>query len=236
MAIFDQEYVSSGSQNGERHLTKNGKEESSPNGEQGLPSNEEQGSSSYGELGGNAARPRPLREFRKTPFSLSPPPNSRSHFSFPRQYKFDESYVELDEDFDAILERQRVADQSSSTEDKPGPKRKREILSDQDHRLRKERTDDLVEGFRNVRENVRLEGLRNDRGRDFASSRRPSPDVQLQREAEKKRELFGRAQPRDHEDRCEHDVRLADMRRAIVQRMTNQSDEYESDRWRFFSP
>jgi hypothetical protein len=201
MAI-DQEYISSGSRNGERDSTMKGKEESSSNGDQELP-DDEQGLSSYGEREGNAAGPRPLRESRKTPFSLSPPPNPRSKFSFPRQYKFDESYVELDVDFDTILERQRIADQNSPTEDKPVPKRKREVLSDQDHRLRKERTDDLVEGLRNVRENVKSEGLRNAR---------------LQREVEKKGELSDSTRLRDdYEVRRENDVLMDNARRVMVQ-------------------
>jgi hypothetical protein len=220
MAI-DQEYVSSGSQNGERDSVKKGKEESSSNRDQGL-SDEEQGSSLYEELEGNARRPRPIRKSRKTPFSLSPPPNPRSHFSFPRQYKFDESYVELDEDFDTILERQRAVDQNSPTEDKSVSKRKREVLSDQDHRLRKERTDDLVEGLRRVRENVRSEGLRDarlqrgaeEKGELFDHVRLEGPrNARLRREAEEKGELFGST--RNDEDRGGHGFQLADMRQVI---------------------
>ena len=60
--------------------------------------------------------------------------------------------VSMGEDFDRILEDQRVADELSPMEMQTPPKRKREVLSDQDFRLRKERTDGLIEGLRNVRE------------------------------------------------------------------------------------
>jgi hypothetical protein len=48
--------------------------------------------------------------------------------------------VQDDDDFDFILENQRVADQSLSKEDQHGfsPKRKREALPDQAYQLRKE--------------------------------------------------------------------------------------------------
>jgi hypothetical protein len=85
----------------------------------------------------------------KTPFSLSPPPR-RSEFAFPRQYEFDD-------EMDAILEAQRLADERAPRPDPTGsPKRKREVLSDEEYRLRKERTDDLFEGYRSVRSSTAL--------------------------------------------------------------------------------
>ena len=65
--------------------------------------------------------------------------------------------VQDDDDFDFILENQRVADLSRPKEDQPvsSPKRKREALPDQAYQLRKERTDGLVQGLRNVREHPR---------------------------------------------------------------------------------
>jgi hypothetical protein len=95
-------------------------------------------------------RSRSLRGSRKTPFSASPPPSSSStgRFSSPRFYD-----LPPDDDLDAILEAQRLEDQSFPVGEQPSPpKRKREVLSDDEYRLRKERTDGLVEGYRRVRE------------------------------------------------------------------------------------
>jgi hypothetical protein len=87
-----------------------------------------------------------LRESRKTPFSRSPPP-SRSGFSFPRQYAFDD-------EMDAVLEAQRLEDERTPRSDPTAkqPKSKRDILSDREYQLRKERTDNLFEGIRRIRE------------------------------------------------------------------------------------
>jgi hypothetical protein len=65
--------------------------------------------------------------------------------------------VQDDDDFDCILENQRVADQSRPKDDQPvfSPKRKREALPDQAYQLRKERTEGLMQGLRNVREHPR---------------------------------------------------------------------------------
>ncbi len=53
---------------------------------------------------------------------------------------------------DAILETQRLEDERTPRPDPTeGPKRKREVLSDEEYRLRKERTDGLFEGYRRVR-------------------------------------------------------------------------------------
>ena len=85
-------------------------------------------------------RGRRLRESRKTPFRLSPKPR--------------ESNVE-DNNFDAILDAQRLEDaQMESSAPDVQPKRKREAISDTDYRLRKERTDNLVEGLQQVRERL----------------------------------------------------------------------------------
>jgi hypothetical protein len=82
-------------------------------------------------------RGRRLRESRKTPFRLSPGPR--------------DSNAE-DNDFDAILDAQRLEDvQMESSVPDVTPKRKKEAISDTDHRLRKERTDNLVEGLQQVR-------------------------------------------------------------------------------------
>jgi hypothetical protein len=93
--------------------------------------------SSSSSAGNHGPRTQRLRESRKTPFSRSPPR---------RSLRGD------DEDLDTILKAQRQEDEANL---KGGhtdlPKRKREILSDTGFRLRKERTDDLVEGLRNVR-------------------------------------------------------------------------------------
>ncbi len=208
---IDPEYVSSGSRAEERRPIKNGKEEATLNGEHG--------SSSIGEQEGSAVRPRHLRESRKAPFSPSPPPrdsppNSRSLYSFPRQYSFDEGH----EEFDAILERQRLADQSLPEEDKSAPKRKREVLSDRDYQQRKERTDNLVEELRNVRERYRLKGLQDDRERTFLPMRESSPVGQVQRGAEEKGELCVHPQLKDDSDSSEREFTPADVRRAVFQR------------------
>jgi hypothetical protein len=65
--------------------------------------------------------------------------------------------VQDDDNFDIILENQRVADQGRPKEDQPvsSPKRKREALPDQAYQLRKERTYELIQGLRNVREHPR---------------------------------------------------------------------------------
>ncbi len=68
----------------------------------------------------------------------------RSSVHFPRGYLFDD-------DFDRILEEQRAEDGKPPMES-PALKRKREVLSDQDYRLRKDRTEGLVEGLRDVYE------------------------------------------------------------------------------------
>jgi hypothetical protein len=89
---------------------------------------------------GPKPRTRRPRESRKTPFSCSPPPRDSRHLHF------------ADEDLDAILEDQRQQDKERPSENSVAlPKRRRDILSDTEHRLRKERTDGLVEGLRNVR-------------------------------------------------------------------------------------
>ena len=57
---------------------------------------------------------------------------------------------------DKILPAQRLEDLRTATEVPPGsPKRKWEVISDKDYRLRKERTDGLVEGLRHVWEKSR---------------------------------------------------------------------------------
>ena len=56
-----------------------------------------------------------------------------------------------DADFDALLEAQRVEDLAIRAEEPTHiQKRRREVLSDHDFRLRKERTDSLLEGYRSV--------------------------------------------------------------------------------------
>ncbi len=56
-----------------------------------------------------------------------------------------------DAEFDALLEAQRMADLAiPAAESINHPKRKREVLSDHAYRLRKERTDNLLEGYRSV--------------------------------------------------------------------------------------
>ncbi len=82
-------------------------------------------------------RTRRPRESRKTPFTRSPPRRS----------------LRGDDDLDEILKAQQREDEANPTEGYTAlPKRKREVLSDTDFRLRKERTDGLVEGLWNVRE------------------------------------------------------------------------------------
>jgi hypothetical protein len=78
---------------------------------------------------------RRLRESRKTPFPPSPTKGEADRNT-------------SDDDWDMILEDQRLADVRAPTEHPPifSPKRRQEVLSDQDYRLRKERTDGLVEG------------------------------------------------------------------------------------------
>ena len=141
---FRPEYVSSGTRNGKQlshgdgeHLTS-----ASENGEHQAPTESgNQGSSSIesGEHGSSSdtaypRRSRRLRESRKNPFSASP--TSRSDFSFPRQYVFDD-------EMDAVLETQRLEDAKVSIRDDQAdqPKRKRENLSDSEHRLAQERED-----------------------------------------------------------------------------------------------
>ncbi len=65
--------------------------------------------------------------------------------------------VQVDDDLNMILENQRVADQNLTKEDQSGfhPKRKRQVLSDQAYQLRNKRTDGLMKGLRNVREQSR---------------------------------------------------------------------------------
>jgi hypothetical protein len=84
---------------------------------------------------------RRLRESRKTPF----PPSLKKGEADIRNTP--------DDDWDMILEDQRLADLRELTEYPPNfsLKRRQEALSDQDYRLRKERTDELVEGLRRVR-------------------------------------------------------------------------------------
>jgi hypothetical protein len=86
---------------------------------------------------------RPLRESRKSPFFSSP---TRLH--------------ESDDGFDAILESQRQEDERMGEDQEAYPQRKRKVmvLSDDDFRHRKERTENLFEGYRNIREQ-RASGL-----------------------------------------------------------------------------
>jgi hypothetical protein len=59
----------------------------------------------------------------------------------------------VSDDLDTILEAQRLEDTGAPSSDPTvSPKRKREVISDSDYRLRKERTDNLVKGLRQVRE------------------------------------------------------------------------------------
>jgi hypothetical protein len=60
----------------------------------------------------------------------------------------------FDDEVDAILEEQRLEDAKMQEPDpmEDRPKRKREILSNKEYLLRKQRTDDLFEGLRRVRE------------------------------------------------------------------------------------
>ncbi len=60
----------------------------------------------------------------------------------------------FDDDFDAVLEAQRKEDERKSGDQELPLKRKREglVLSDENHRLRKERTENLFEGYRHWRE------------------------------------------------------------------------------------
>ncbi len=58
----------------------------------------------------------------------------------------------FDDEMDTVLEAQRLADARAPRPDPmESPKRKREVLSDGEHLLRKERTDGLFEGYRRVR-------------------------------------------------------------------------------------
>jgi hypothetical protein len=133
-------YVSSGPRNGEQPLPPSllGNE----SGEHQTPTMVSSSTGS-GEHGSSSVHPRPrprrLRESRKTPFSQSPTSRS-SHF--------------LDDGIDAILETQRLEDAKVPSGDDRGdqPKRKREKLSDSEYRLRKERTDGLIDGYRQVYE------------------------------------------------------------------------------------
>jgi hypothetical protein len=126
---------------------------------------------------------RELRESRKAPFSSSPEPGEESsstelmnHLtdrytptSPPptritpdggerSQSRSNQHQPEVfDDDLDAILEKQRLADLLEPEREMSTfpSKRKREVLSDQEYRLRAERTDGLVEGLRRVRERSR---------------------------------------------------------------------------------
>jgi hypothetical protein len=62
--------------------------------------------------------------------------------------------VVFDDEMDAILEKQRLEDARVQEPDpmEERPKRKREILSNKEYLLRKQRTDDLFEGLHRVRE------------------------------------------------------------------------------------
>ncbi len=73
--------------------------------------------------------------------------SSRSRFNATNHQSLSSS----DAEFDALLEAQRMADLAiPAVESTNHPKRKREVLSDQAYRLRKERTDNLLEGYRSV--------------------------------------------------------------------------------------
>jgi hypothetical protein len=112
-------------------------------------------------------RGRKLRESRKTPFRLSPLPRG-----------FDAASDDLDE----ILETQRLEDtRTASSFPSDPPKRKREVLSDREYELRKERTaDNLVEGIRRVR------------GRSLSPSWPSSPTELLTPEAKEQGEQLDR--------------------------------------------
>jgi hypothetical protein len=106
-------------------------------GEQNSSSSIENGENTSGKEG-RMPRERRLRESRKTPFRLSPTPRG---------------FHAEDDDLDAILEAQRLEDLGSESRfPEASSKRKREVISDADYRLRKERTDDLINGLRQVRE------------------------------------------------------------------------------------
>ena len=112
---------------------------------------------------------RGLRESRKAPFSPSPEMREESSSTEFRSHPTDRytptsdptsSLVQpevFDDDLDTILEEQRLADLLVPEGEQSGfpPKRKREVLSDQEYRLRTEKTDGLVEGLRRVRERLR---------------------------------------------------------------------------------
>jgi hypothetical protein len=84
----------------------------------------------------------------------------------------------LEEDLDGILEAQRQEDeQAPSSGKEDDSKRKREIISDGDYRRRKERTDNLVEGLRQVQER---------RGRSLSPSLQSSSVCQEGAEADGK--------------------------------------------------
>jgi hypothetical protein len=71
------------------------------------------------------------------------------------------SNAEEDAEFDSLLEAQRVEDLVIPAEESTHlQQQKREVLSDHDYRLRKERTDSLLEGYRSVtlRRSPRLRG------------------------------------------------------------------------------
>jgi hypothetical protein len=132
----------------------------------------EQNSSSSAENGENTPfasgkekrmpRERRLRESRKTPFRLSPTPRGSNAG---------------DEDLDAILEMQRLEDIGmKSSFPEVSVKRKRELLSDVDYRQRKERTDNLIEGLRQVKE------------RSMSPPRRSSSTERLEPESKEKGE------------------------------------------------
>jgi hypothetical protein len=56
-----------------------------------------------------------------------------------------------DAEFDALLETQRAEDVNASALGPPSiSKRKREVITDHEYRLRKERTDSLLAGYQNV--------------------------------------------------------------------------------------
>jgi hypothetical protein len=108
-------------------------------------------------------RGRRLRESRKTPFRVSPTPRV---------------FNAEDNDLDEILEAQRQEDmRTESSVPEAAPKRKREVISDSDYRLRKERTDNLVEGLRHVRERLQSPSRRS------PSTERLEPEAEEEREA-----------------------------------------------------
>ncbi len=64
----------------------------------------------------------------------------------------DLSFASLsDTEFDALLEAQRAEDEKvTGTEQTNLPKRARDVLTDHEYRLRKERTDNLLIGYKDV--------------------------------------------------------------------------------------